>query len=92
MSPPAAPKLEKDRMTANGKVLYASHQKVLALVVLSGIALWQFILLFKLHFEVFTMLAHLNLTTTVLKMIKQLNGEEMLDEICFHKGISFPQT
>ncbi|MEY4968505.1 MAG: hypothetical protein RLZZ261_276, partial [Bacteroidota bacterium] len=26
------------------------------------------------------------------KVIKQLDGKEVLDKVCFHKGILFPQT
>ncbi len=38
------------------------------------------------------MLTQPNLITAVLKMIKQLDGKEVLDKVCFHLGISFPKT
>jgi hypothetical protein len=92
MPPSAATKLKEDGVATNRKVLHTTHYKVLALVVLASVAVRQFILLFKLYFEEFTMLTHLDLTTAVLKVIKQLDGKEVLDKVCFHKGISFPQT
>ena len=87
-----ATKLKEDGVAANRKVLHPTHYKVLALVVFASVAVRQFILLFKRYFEEFTMLTHLDLTTAVLKVIKQLDGKEVIDKVCFNKGISFPQT
>ncbi len=90
--PSAATKLKKNGVAANRKDLYPAYYKVLALVVFASVAVWQFILLFKLYFEEFTMLTLLDLTTAVLKVIKQLDGKEVLEKVCFDKGISFSQT
>jgi hypothetical protein len=79
-------------VTANRKVLYPTHYKILDLVVFTSVAVRQFILLFNLYFYEFTMLTHLDFTTLVPKVIKQLDGEEVIEKVCFYKWIIFPKT